>query len=47
VIVTVLVDLGVKYLSKVFSPDWLSDNGIAVDPDEDDKTEERLEELSH
>jgi len=31
VIVTVLVDLGVKYLSKVFSPLWLNENGLNIE----------------
>eukprot|EP00096_Caligus_rogercresseyi_P000367 TRINITY_DN1078_c0_g1_i2.p1 TRINITY_DN1078_c0_g1~~TRINITY_DN1078_c0_g1_i2.p1 ORF type:complete len:344 (-),score=90.00 TRINITY_DN1078_c0_g1_i2:203-1234(-) len=30
VVVTVLCDLGVKYLTKVYNPQWLSDNGIQV-----------------
>ena len=30
VVVTVLCDLGIKYLTKVFNGDWLNDNGIKV-----------------
>ena len=31
VIVTILCDLGVKYLSKVYNQDWLKDNGFDYD----------------
>ena len=30
VVVTVLCDLGIKYLTKVYSPDWLEQNGIQL-----------------
>jgi hypothetical protein len=33
VVVTVLPDLGVKYLSKVYSPEWLLANGIVPLPE--------------
>ena len=29
VIVTVLCDLGIKYLSKVYNDDWLKENNVA------------------
>merc|ERR1712080_217499 len=35
VIVTVLCDLGVKYLSKVFNETWLNENNISMESDEE------------
>ena len=31
VIVTMLCDSGVKYLSKIFNEDWLAENDISID----------------
>jgi len=33
-IVTVVPDSGMKYLSKIFNPQWLSDHNIVVDEEE-------------
>ncbi|GBG34329.1 Cysteine synthase [Hondaea fermentalgiana] len=35
VIVTVLCDLGAKYLSKIYNPEWLQENGLVAPPTPD------------
>ncbi len=39
-IVTVLCDLGIKYLTKVFNGDWLHKNNISVSDEEEEEEEE-------